>query len=322
MSAQSGMANVLDRVLQQAIQQVLTPVFDPGLSEASHGFRTHRSAHRAARNVQCTIRGGHCFVANRGLSKFFDGVQHDILVHRVARQVHDKPLVALRRTAYNSGRGELASARWAAKCNTRATQPTNQPAGLSMATFMRIKFWLLGVVAAYAAWKGLWAVGVAHREPEPTHLAAADFDNGKYGGQQWLAVTGKVDPAEAVWAGKNMWVPLRDDVGGPVHVLVLVGKASDSDPHAKLAAMAHGPTEITGAQVFFDPDRLFPHLAKADPVVMIQEGNRPLSANSAWAVFGIFGGLFMVVVTLEGRQFYHFLRERRLRSTSIVADRY
>lgn len=69
---QLGIPNVLDRLIQQAIQQVLTPVFDPGFSDSSYGFRPHRSAHGAAKQVQRTIRRGRRFVVDMDLSKFFD----------------------------------------------------------------------------------------------------------------------------------------------------------------------------------------------------------------------------------------------------------
>jgi len=86
---------VLDRLIQQAIQQVLTPLFDPGFSESSHGFRPKRSAHGAAKQVQQTIRKGHRFIVDMDLSKFFDRVQHDILMSRIARKVIDKRLLKL-----------------------------------------------------------------------------------------------------------------------------------------------------------------------------------------------------------------------------------
>jgi RNA-directed DNA polymerase len=92
---QLGIPNVLDRVIQQAIAQVLTPVFDPGFSESSHGFRPKRSAHGAAKQVQRTIRSGRNFVVDMDLSKFFDKVQHDVLMSRVARKVRDKRLLRL-----------------------------------------------------------------------------------------------------------------------------------------------------------------------------------------------------------------------------------
>lgn len=90
-----GIPNVLDRLIQQAILQVLTPVFDPGFSESSHGFRPKRSAHGAAKQVQRTIRRGYRFVVDMDLSKFFDRCQHDVLMSRVARKVRDQRLLTL-----------------------------------------------------------------------------------------------------------------------------------------------------------------------------------------------------------------------------------
>jgi RNA-directed DNA polymerase len=92
---QLGIPNVLDRLIQQAIQQVLTPMFDPGFSDSSHGFRPRRSAHGAAKQVQRTIRRGLRFVVDMDLSKFFDKVQHDVLMSRVARKVRDRRLLKL-----------------------------------------------------------------------------------------------------------------------------------------------------------------------------------------------------------------------------------
>ena len=92
---QLGIPNVLDRLIQQAILQVLTPVLDPGFSESSHGFRPRRSAHRAAKQVQQTIRQGNRFVVDMDLSKFFDRVQHDVLMSRIRRKVSDKRLLKL-----------------------------------------------------------------------------------------------------------------------------------------------------------------------------------------------------------------------------------
>ncbi|HHK41577.1 MAG TPA: group II intron reverse transcriptase/maturase [Planctomycetaceae bacterium] len=90
-----GIPNVLDRLIQQAIVQVLTPIFDPHFSESSFGFRPNRSAHGAARQVQRTIRRGYRYAVDMDLSKFFDRVQHDVLMARVARRVDDKMLLRL-----------------------------------------------------------------------------------------------------------------------------------------------------------------------------------------------------------------------------------
>ncbi len=90
-----GIPNVLDRLIQQAILQVLTPIFDPGFSESSFGFRPGRSGHGAAKQVQRTIQQGYQHVVDVDLSKFFDRVQHDVLMSCVSRKVHDKCLLRL-----------------------------------------------------------------------------------------------------------------------------------------------------------------------------------------------------------------------------------
>jgi RNA-directed DNA polymerase len=90
-----GIPNVLDRLIQQAICQVLTPIFDPTFSESSFGFRPNRSAHGAAKQVQKIIRKGHTHCIDVDLSKFFDRVGHDVLMSRVSRKVHDRRLLRL-----------------------------------------------------------------------------------------------------------------------------------------------------------------------------------------------------------------------------------
>ena len=85
----------MDRVIQQAISQVLTPVFDPHFSEYSFGFRPHRSAHQAVRKVEKDIREGYRHAVDIDLEKFFDTVDHDVLMSRIARRVKDKRLLRL-----------------------------------------------------------------------------------------------------------------------------------------------------------------------------------------------------------------------------------
>lgn len=82
-------------MIQQAILQVLTPIFDPGFSESSFGFRPRRSAQGAALQIQHHIRAGYRVCVDMDLSKFFDRVQHDVLLVRVARKVHDKRVLRL-----------------------------------------------------------------------------------------------------------------------------------------------------------------------------------------------------------------------------------
>ena len=90
-----GIPNLIDRLIQQAIVQILTPVFDPGFSDSSYGFRPKRSAHGAAKQVRRTIRRGYRYAVDMDLSKFFDRVAHDVLMVRVSRKVHDKTLLQL-----------------------------------------------------------------------------------------------------------------------------------------------------------------------------------------------------------------------------------
>lgn len=90
-----GIPAVVDRLIQQAIAQVLTPIFDPGFSQYSYGFRPGRSAHDAVYQVQAYIKEGYRWAVDMDLEKFFDTVNHDVLMHRVARKVHDKRVLKL-----------------------------------------------------------------------------------------------------------------------------------------------------------------------------------------------------------------------------------
>lgn len=82
-----GIPTVVDRLIQQAIAQVMGPNFDAGFSELSFGFRPRRGAHGALRQVQADIKAGFRIAVDLDLAKFFDNVQHDILMARVARKV-------------------------------------------------------------------------------------------------------------------------------------------------------------------------------------------------------------------------------------------
>ena len=90
-----GIPNVVDRVIQQAIAQVMTPIFDPQFSESSFGFRPKRSAHGAVKQVQAYLKAGYRIAVDLDLAKFFDNVRHDILMARVARRIGEKRLLAL-----------------------------------------------------------------------------------------------------------------------------------------------------------------------------------------------------------------------------------
>lgn len=90
-----GIPTVIDRVIQQAIAQVLQPVFDPAFSQSSFGFRPNRSAHDAVRQLRQHIKDGRQVAVDVDLKQFFDTVNHDALMVRVARKVRDKRLLKL-----------------------------------------------------------------------------------------------------------------------------------------------------------------------------------------------------------------------------------
>jgi RNA-directed DNA polymerase len=90
-----GIPTVLDRLIQQAIAHVLSPIFDPTFSDASFGFRPGRSAHHAVYKAREYIREGYRIAVDMDLSKFFDTVNHDVLMHRVAQKVRDKRVLRL-----------------------------------------------------------------------------------------------------------------------------------------------------------------------------------------------------------------------------------
>jgi RNA-directed DNA polymerase len=90
-----GIPTVIDRLIQQAIAQAMTPIFDPEFSESSFGFRPKRCAHGALRQVQAHIKAGYRIAVDLDLAKFFDNVQHDLVLVRVARRVGDARLLAL-----------------------------------------------------------------------------------------------------------------------------------------------------------------------------------------------------------------------------------
>jgi len=100
---QLGIPTVVDRLVQQAILQVLEPLLDPTFSEWSYGFRPGRNAHQALRQAQEYVADGRETVVDLDLEKFFDRVNHDILMSRLARRIADKRLLLLVRRFLEAG---------------------------------------------------------------------------------------------------------------------------------------------------------------------------------------------------------------------------
>lgn len=98
-----GIPTVLDRFLQQALLQVLTPLLDPHFSDNSYGFRPGRSCHHAVKAALGHVEAGYRYVVDIDLEKFFDRVNHDVLMARVARRVKDKRILYLIRRYLTSG---------------------------------------------------------------------------------------------------------------------------------------------------------------------------------------------------------------------------
>jgi len=98
-----GIPTVVDRLIQQALLQVLQPIIDPTFSEHSYGFRPGRSAQGAVLAAQGYVRQGHRVVVDVDLEKFFDRVNHDILMDRLAKRIADKALLRLIRRYLKSG---------------------------------------------------------------------------------------------------------------------------------------------------------------------------------------------------------------------------
>jgi RNA-directed DNA polymerase len=98
-----GIPTVLDRFIQQAVLQVLQPRFDPSFSQHSHGFRPGKRAHDAVVEAQQYIQEGRRFVVDVDLEKFFDRVNHDVLMGRLAKRIEDRRLLGLVRRYLEAG---------------------------------------------------------------------------------------------------------------------------------------------------------------------------------------------------------------------------
>ncbi len=100
---QLGIPSVVDRLIQQALLQQLTPIFDPLFSGYSYGFRPGRSAHQAIETARAHVAMGHRWCVELDLEKFFDRVNHDVLMARVQRQIEDRQVLRLIRRYLEAG---------------------------------------------------------------------------------------------------------------------------------------------------------------------------------------------------------------------------
>lgn len=98
-----GIPTVTDRLIQQAILQVLGPRYDAGFSTHSHGFRPNHSAHHAVMEAQGYIQDGYDWVVDVDLERFFDRVNHDVLMGRLAKKIEDKRMLKILRGFLNAG---------------------------------------------------------------------------------------------------------------------------------------------------------------------------------------------------------------------------
>lgn len=100
---QLGIPTVVDRVIQQAIAQILDPIFDPNFSASSYGFRAKRSAHQALERASAFVKEERIWVVDLDLEKFFDRVNHDVLMSKLAKRIEDKILLNLIRRYLEAG---------------------------------------------------------------------------------------------------------------------------------------------------------------------------------------------------------------------------
>ena len=99
----SGIPTVTDRILQQAIAQVLSPIYERGFSENSYGFRPRRNAQMALQQASGYVTGGRGVVVDMDMKSFFDEVNHDRLMYRLSTRIGDKTLLRLIRKYLQSG---------------------------------------------------------------------------------------------------------------------------------------------------------------------------------------------------------------------------
>jgi len=107
-----GIPAIIDRLIQQAISQVISPYFEPTFSPHSYGYRPGKSARQAVTHVQTCIKQGYKTAVDIDLSKFFDEVNHDMLMNRVGRKIKDKALMQLLGRFLRAGIADTETGLW------------------------------------------------------------------------------------------------------------------------------------------------------------------------------------------------------------------
>jgi hypothetical protein len=175
-----------------------------------------------------------------------------------------------------------------------------------MQVYRLFKVWVWLIGSFYATCHLINGAIIAERETTPTPITLEDFAR-DYQGQHWLSLTGHLDLDRAfvrpannnrceVWAPMSSW---NADPSQPVHVYALLGPFDRDQMDAKLAQYRSPQITLTGSQVYFDADRVLPGVPHADPIIMVQEGNKPISANGSWGGAALFGTIFLLLLWLQ-----------------------
>jgi group II intron reverse transcriptase/maturase len=98
-----GIPTLKDRLIQQALHQVLSPIFEADFSESSYGFRPGRSAHQAVKEARQYVAAGRRVVVDMDLEKFFDRVNHDLLMEKLSKKISDRRVLRLIRRYLEAG---------------------------------------------------------------------------------------------------------------------------------------------------------------------------------------------------------------------------
>ncbi len=122
-----GIPMVVDRLSQQALLQILQPIFEPGFSESSYGYRPGRSAQQAMQAARRYVREGRRWVVDLDLERFFDMVNHDVLMSKVEHRVKDRRVLKLIRRYLEAGLMRDGLVQWRAAVAAAVEHPADGP---------------------------------------------------------------------------------------------------------------------------------------------------------------------------------------------------